>query len=213
MLPAMEPLELWADALSLKDAWWFHGPEEQKVQYREAGRNPQLTVYLEEMMRRDLIHRIHRGELFCLGVKTAPDLGDGPEILPRHLFATPEIDWIKSTIRAFGWVYEGVRVVLPEQAREIERSQPEPAIRRGRPPVSDKIREVVRDLKEAGQLDGLLRKEQENLARSRARERYPLSFPKETQPSRTTILEALKAEGLSSADLASVQKVHKVQKP
>jgi hypothetical protein len=193
----MEPSELWADALSLKEALWFYGPEEQKVQYRDAGRNPDLTVYLEETMRRDLIYRIYNGELLCLGVKVAPDLGDSPELLPRYLFATPEIDWVKSSMRAFGRAYEGLRVLPAEQAREIEFSPPEQAPRQGRPPVLDKVREVVREAKEAGQLDGLSRKEQENLVRSRARQRYPLSFPKETQPSRTTILEALKAEGLS----------------
>jgi hypothetical protein len=132
-----------------------------------------------------------------LGVKTAPDLGDTPEILAKHLFADPDVNWANSTIRAFGRTYEGVTVMPAEQARDIDLPQPAQAKKQGRPQVLDKVREVVRTLKEAGQLHGLSRKQQENVIRARAREQHSLSFPKETQPSRTTILAALKAEGLS----------------
>jgi hypothetical protein len=87
-----------------------------------------------------------------LGVKTAPDLGDTPEILAKHLFADPDVNWANSTIRAFGRTYEGVTVMPAEQARDIDLPQPAQAKKQGRPQVLDKVREVVRTLKEAGQL-------------------------------------------------------------
>jgi hypothetical protein len=190
----MESSELWPDALPLDEAWFILGSEEQKIQYRNAGHNQHLTVYLKTTMRRVLLDRIHDGELLCLGVRIAPDLGGIPEFLPQFLFDTPDVDWEKSTLRAFGRVYEGLRVIPRQQVSEIDLPRPATAKRQGRPPVGDKIREIVRDLGTKGRLDGLSRKEQENLVRSRARERYPRDFPKESQPSRGKILEALKAE-------------------
>jgi len=148
-------------------------------------------------MRRVLLDRIHDGELLCLGMRIVPNLGDSPEFLPQILFEKPDVDWEKSIIRAYGRTYEGVRVTPRPLVSEIELPRPAVAKRQGRPPVGDKIREVVRDLGAKGQLDGLSRKEQEHLVRSQARERYPQHFPKESQPSRTKILESLRAEGLS----------------
>jgi hypothetical protein len=87
----MEPLELWsdADALPPDQAWWIFGSEEEKIQYRNAGHNPHLTEFLRVTMRRDLIERIYKGGLLCLGVKMAPDLDDSPEILPRLSIRKP----------------------------------------------------------------------------------------------------------------------------
>jgi len=193
----MTPLEYWLGALPLDEAWWLLGAEDEKLQYRNAGGNVHLTKFLEETMHRDVITRIYHGDLLCLGVRTSPAPGDGPEILPQFLFANPEVNWANSTVRAFGRAYEGVRVIAREQVTDIGLPQQAQAKRHGRPPVGEKLREVVRHLQEEGQLDGLSRKQQESVIRVCARERHPTIFPRESQPSRTKILEALKAEGLS----------------
>ena len=172
------------------------GPEEEKERYRDAGRNPALSNFLSITMRRGLIDKIFRGDLSCLGVEVSPKLGNSPELLQRYLFTNPDIDWEKSTMRAFGRIYEGVRVVSPQDTIDVklpEAARPKPL---GRPSVGRQIRQIVRELADAGQLEGISRKEQETRIRSRARELYPHSFPRPSQPSRTKILEALKAEGL-----------------
>jgi hypothetical protein len=193
----MEPLDRWLDALPLSDAWWMLGSEEHKIQYRKAGSNHSRMKFLESTMHREIITDIYYGRLLCLGVRTAPDLGKSPEILPQHLFASPDVDWSKSTVHVFGRLYADVRVIPCDPASAIESPEPAQPKKQGRPPVGDKLREVVRELNDKGQLGGLSRKEQENVIRARARERYPPNFPKQSQPSRTKILEALKAEGLS----------------
>lgn len=266
----MDASKLWPDALALYDAWWILSPEAEKEKYRDAGKNPHRTVFLQRMMRGELVDRLHRGELICLGVRTAPEVGAGPEVIQTFLFSPSEIhiDWNKSTIRSLGHAYEGVRVVRPDAAhgvtqkrsreqkyprqrhhklrpasrkrRRLQRAnlksprhpsrrrklsrkatikplrQPskpkhsrqtkpkllrpttpqQPKPRLGRPPVGEQLQNVVRALIQEGKLTGVSRKQQEAIVRERARALHPRLFLRLTQPSRTKILQALKAEGL-----------------
>src|SRR4051794_40432188 len=108
------------DATPLADAWWLMGPDEQKEQYRSAGQNEGLTAYLEKYLRDDIIFRIHVRDLVAIGVQTAPKPGEGPELIPGFLFASPDVDWKESNVRAMGRSYEHVRVIRPEIIPRLE---------------------------------------------------------------------------------------------
>jgi hypothetical protein len=84
-----------------------------------------------------------------------------------------------------------------EPPQETPPSEPAPSIksRMGRPLSLPKIREVVRELIDGGEFENLMKKEIVTLIRRRAKQRFPVLFPKPTQPSLNKINEALKAEG------------------
>ena len=216
--PSKDLAQAWDDGYPLDQAWWVFAAAPERNQYRNAG-SDRLSDFYRDGMRRDLTGWICVGELIALGIQIAPIVNNDPEMIPRFIFAgTPDIDWDNSVIRAFGRIYEGVRVVSPdrlggktsraEPPREAETpiattpsrateppSKPEQK-RRGRPPVDEALDEVVRELAGAGRLRGMSRKEQEAEVRELARERHPSPFPKPTQPSRSKILEALKRAGV-----------------
>jgi hypothetical protein len=192
-------LEIWRDeALWLDYAWWDLGSPEQKEQYRNAGQNQSLTAFTKSTMKRDLLDRLATGELPAIGVQVAPTLGDGPEIISSFVFHQPQVDWAKRTVSAYGRTYESVKIVRGEHARKLgtahRRTPKAPAGGMGRPLVIDELRTVVRELAQAGELNRISRKEQENRVRARSQLHYPNLFPA-PRPSRTKILEALKAEG------------------
>ncbi len=84
-----------------------------------------------------------------------------------------------------------------EPPHETLPSEPAPSIkpRMGRPPLLPNIREVVRELIDSNEFENLMKNEMVTLIRSRAKDRFPVLFPKPTQPSLNKINEALKAEG------------------
>jgi hypothetical protein len=65
----------------------------------------------------------------------------------------------------------------------------------GRRSVIPKVREVVRELMAGARFAGQTKGQIERLVATRARERFPVSFPKPTQPSRNIIYRALTEEG------------------
>lgn len=209
-----DPAELWPDAVPLRDAWWILGEEDQRHQYRQAGRNPALTGMIETLMRRDLLYRINEGDLLCLGIQISPILGDKPEILSKYLFGHPEVDWANSAVVTLGRAYGDVKVAQPQSVTSLSEagtpsttetvavgsagipSGKDIASRKiGAPRKIDKVREVIREFAAAGQLNGLLRKEQIYLVQLEARERFPSLFLKPSHPSRNTVLAALIEEG------------------
>lgn len=206
--PAVPRLtNVWREALALHEASWLLGDEGQKDQYRGSGNNDALAGVLRKYLRDDLIDRLSRGELLALGVQVTPQAGHGPATIPSFMFHHSEVDWDRSAVTGYGRRYEGVSVARPEDALRIRRSKTKRQVRPpasrpttdapkrlGRPPVTDKIREAVRVLRENGQLDRMLRKEQVDRVRAEAQQRDPMLFPP-PRPSRTKILQALKAEG------------------
>lgn len=83
--------------------------------------------------------------------------------------------------------------LLDKPRREAMPSQKRPG--GGRPKVIPVVREVVRELIDRKKFVGLNGKEIEQLVRRKAKERFPASFPRPTQPSPMTISRALKEEG------------------
>ena len=185
-----DPAELWADAVPLRDAWWILGDPWNKEKYRNVDSRGALETY-RILLQDDLIIRIYHGELTAFGIQTVPSIGNGPEIIPKFVFAQPNVDWEKSTLRGYGRTYEGVRVVMPNVPVDIGSPVPTQPRRKGRPSVEAELGQVVRELMEAGELDGIPQKERENRVRSRAQSLYPRIFPA-PRPSRATILKALK---------------------
>src|SRR5215472_16652083 len=190
----MSLLDIWSRGLRLDDAWWEHADEHDK-EYR---RNIKTRVNLHfnaEMLQLQLIDAIFDNELIAIGVQELPTAGTGPEIIPKFLFGDrPEIDWQKSSLRAFGYVYGGIRVVTPDKLKEARGPvavRPGP---RGRPSVENQLDEVIQDLVQAGRLEGISQKERENRTRVRAQELYSRLFPP-PRPSRMAILKALKRAG------------------
>src|SRR5579864_2985026 len=114
----------WRDfnALRLNDAWFILGDPDHKEQYENAGRRQRLSAYLMITMQRDLLGRLADHELLSIGVRVAPTLGDGPEILPSFVFHNPSVDWKESRISAYGRVFEDVRVVHPKRDKAIRSS-------------------------------------------------------------------------------------------
>lgn len=115
-------------------------------------------------------------------------MGDGPETIPAFYFENPDIDWAKSILQAYGRTYEGVKVILSPEGYEPQGVKTIGRKGRGRPTVTDQLKEVVRELRAMGCLNQISRKEQENRVRGRARQRHPNIFPRPTQPSRAMIL-------------------------
>jgi hypothetical protein len=84
-----------------------------------------------------------------------------------------------------------------ELPHDTPRIKPTPSQKRpmGRRSVIPEVREVVRELMAGARFAGLKKGEIERLVATRARERFPVSFPKPTQPSRNIIYRALAEEG------------------
>jgi hypothetical protein len=193
----MDVTELWSSGLRLSDAWWMFGDPYAKERYREA-QNRGAMEAREKLMHADLFAGIRNGCFLALGIQVSPAIGNRPELIPEHYFELPDlldIDWRKSSIRGLGRAYEAVKVVQAPSGGPDTPLKVGPEKLRGRPTVGNELREIVRNLKASGQLDGISRKEQETRVRSVARDRYPGTFPKPNRPSRNTILKALKEAG------------------
>jgi hypothetical protein len=191
----MNSTELWSTGMYLSDAWFRLASPEEKENYRASGDKPARTAFLEDMMRGEIISRIRDGELSCLGVQIAPGLGTAPEVMPAFLFTQPNIDWNSSIVSAYGRTFEGVRVITARDSLTGKNlnSTPKP---KGRPTVGPAISQVIQELIAKGALSDISRKQQETIVRKRARERFPHLFLQPTSPSRSKILEALRAAGL-----------------
>jgi hypothetical protein len=188
-------LEIWMNALPLHEAWWLMGPDEQKNQYSDAGGNLGLTKTVEKYLHDDLIYRIYQRELLAIGIKISPPGGSELELIPSYYFSSPIIDWDTAKVTVFGVVYEDVRVLsagagadlLAIRGKAVSGSEP---TARGRPPEKmTALLDLVDRLASAGQLNGLLRKQQVILLQAKAQEEMPDLFIK--SPDRKTALKAL----------------------
>jgi hypothetical protein len=236
-------LEIWTRGLRLGAAWWILSDSEDKEQYRTT--DEEYIQTHKGLMQADLLTRLFDGELKAYGIQVSPQVDDGPKVIPNFLFSEADIDWDASSLKAFGRIYEGVRVDRPLQSRRLTESpqhvevrklpdengpivqnQIKPKLRQrsqlfpaavaqigvvatandlpggttgviGRPSVIDHLRGVVREVATLPRFSEVSRKEQKNIIRDAARERYPQLFPRLSQPSPNTIDKALRAEELT----------------
>jgi hypothetical protein len=195
--------EEWREGMRLGDAWFALARPELQEQLRNVGPNLQRMEFLNDLMKRELNDRILNNEICCAGVRVNPGVGKGPEPIPAYIFSKPKIDWQNSVVRAFKRVYEDVRVIAHRKS-----TPPQPK-RMGRPTITKELAEVVQVLRVEGQLKDVLRKEQINRVRVRARKLFPHIFRTPNQPSRNKILEALQADERSQSTLPSGPKSSK----
>jgi hypothetical protein len=199
---ATDVLQLWEAGEELDFAWFGFASEYEKSQFRNTTDLARIEA-LSILMKANLVANIHEENLDCFGLRVAPDQSDGPEKIPSFLFLglsklgplLANIDWENSTLRSAGREYVQVRVSAPMVTEpKNERSEP-PKVKIGRPRIDEQLRAVVRELSASGALSGKTRKEQEHIVREKAQKDFPNLFPKQNQPSRPKIIEALKAEG------------------
>jgi hypothetical protein len=196
--------EPWISGTPLDDAAWGFASEYERNKAR--GPHANLDVHYI-LMRRELLAMLLNGEVFAYGLRVGTPPSAGPEQISHHFFRDPKVDWGESSLVSGGHRCEQVRVSA-EQAGGLGQEtkaassgevgkQPSAASARkrmGRPPVGEQLRSLVRELQQADRLSGKSRKEQEAVVRQAAKKKHPDLFPREGQPSRTKILQALKAE-------------------
>jgi hypothetical protein len=176
-------------------------------------------------MKFDVLDDLVAGKLIAFGFRDGAAFDEGPVSIPAHLFPrggedTAVVDWDNSVLRSSGFSFVRIRIAKPEitalrkkraTVPKIKQSEspltlPVPPIpasvppatrkKMGRPPVEKPLREVIRKLVAAGQLQGKSRKEQFAIIRAAARAARPDLFLRETQPSRDKIYSAFRVEGL-----------------
>jgi hypothetical protein len=173
-------------------------------------------------MQFDLLDNLVAGKLIALGFREGASLEEGPVVIPAQLFPrggnTADLDWRMSTLRSAGFSFTRIRVTKPRagarkrtSAAEAEQiglplassitPSPRPAVsprpkKKGRPPVGEQLRVVIRSLVGSGKLKDNSRKAQIEIIRAAARAAHPELFLTENRPSRDKIFSALRAEGL-----------------
>jgi hypothetical protein len=192
---------MWEDGYSLNEAWFLLCDEELRSQYREAGRNPNLTASLREMMRDDVLSKIQYGQLKAVGYRTRPDLSHGPELIDRAVFTRREnVNWDEKLARGIGREYVEIRIFRPGELSQPETSptvQPDPPAsdeparhEMGRPSTIPKLVAIIGELDRSGKFRGKLQKIQNDLVRDEARRRHPHLFLGDGQPAKSTIVKA-----------------------
>lgn len=220
--------ENWRNGDPLDFAWFSALDENRRNEFRsDGGESENKSHFIKSVMQLDTRQLLSEFKLLAFGIRTIGNSDLKPELIPHIMFAAPEvkIDWDNSIIDGLGRRYESVRLCRQpdeisqnvefknrsNQLQEIfeitdnisidlsENFQNGDKKKIGRPPVVDLIREIVRDLISNSSFKSKLRKEQIDLIRDIAQEKFPNNFPKLTQPSRSKILEALKAEGIGGS--------------
>jgi len=177
--------------LPLSTAWWELGDPWAKATYRVAEGGFEGR---QALMQIDLIGALHDGVYEAIGYMISPEISNERKIIPKYLFEEPDIDWEKSALRAYGYVYEGVRVVAARyvsgavEGTVIETVDPtsinwvlhrEPTIRPKRRRLRDKQREPIVEENKFGPLS---RSGSEAASDKLVAERLP-SRPKRAPPS------------------------------
>src|ERR1700730_15836869 len=75
----------WEASDELDFAWFGFASEYEKEQYRNATDRDRMET-LSIMTKAELIAKIRNEELYCFGLRTAPNLSEGPERIPSFLF-------------------------------------------------------------------------------------------------------------------------------
>lgn len=200
----------WEAGQDLSFAWYtcVSGAQEREYQAEESdGRRE----FLRRTMKDDLLRQVADGELLAFGLREGDSPDVGPVLIPRYLFPSSgqdavDVHWDLNVLVSAGHRYTRIRIAKPSerdsQSTELAPTAMDPhnaeipARKMGRPRVDEALRSVVRELVGEHRLGGISRKEQINFVRERARQNFPRLFLRPVQPSRTKILQALRAEGL-----------------
>lgn len=180
----------------------------------------QLSTRIE--IRDCIIRWLAEARLLAYGYQNPNELPPEPTQIPIYMFDQNSVDWVHSTVKAFGHHFVHVRLISVSEVSTADKedSSPEPhldpnpivsALRRqpedqtalqktkgrgrGRPSKKmDILVELVCLLSEQGRLSKQLRKQQIATVQTSAIQNFPSIFFKE--PGRNTVLEALKRAGV-----------------
>lgn len=160
-----------------------------------------IPVYHE--MQEHLMRRVYNGKLTAWGIRTKPVQCIEHELIPAMLFFEfRDIKISKNTIEVAGQKFESVYFCSSHAIQKLNEQAANhtiPKAKIGRPPVIGEILECIEILKSDNLTSNVSVKELETRVRKKCRSLYPSSFPRETQPSKTKIYEALRAAGLMIA--------------
>lgn len=145
-------------------------------------------------MKKHLLRQLQAGKFHAFGIRTKPEIGHGPEVIPVHMFkGRPQINWRLETMENLGLRFEIIEVARMPMTRIEPASNSR--VKRGRHRVDLEISTVISQLKKTKSFDGLIEKQRVALIQSRCRAHYPARFPTPTQPSLTKIRDVLRREG------------------
>lgn len=107
----------WLIADPLNSAWFHFAEPELQDQYRDAGRNPARTAFLDHQMKSELIYNLGYSDLIAVGVFHQKRQNPEPEWIAKSYFAADQldIDWDKNEICAFGDKIDSVRILVTDQ--------------------------------------------------------------------------------------------------
>ena len=222
--PTSSPARQWEGGEPLSVACWDFATEEIRHEYQACQIDSRRMSYRLDMQF-DLLDNLVAGKLIALGFREGAPLEEGPVVIPAQLFPrggndTADLDWRMSTLRSAGFSFTRIRVTKPQagarrrkrtSAAEAEQTglplsssiapRPRSAVsaqpkKKGRPPVGEQLRAVIRSLVGSGELKNNSRKAQIEIIRAAARAAHPELFLTENRPSRDKIFSALRAEGL-----------------
>lgn len=208
-------VRLWVEGSALQSAWFEYASAPLREEY-ENNINPELLSLLSNDMKEDLCKALRCDDLLAYGMPEGSRPDENPVRIPGHIFpiagdqGTIVIDWEGSALTWPNGRFVRIRVTKPavrasrrtgsrrdgKSAQEnMDSARPSPG-KRGRFPVGEPLRVIVRTLSAQGALNGKMRKEQVQLIRKLAQEQHPHLFPRATQPSQEKIYAALRAEKL-----------------
>jgi hypothetical protein len=203
----------WEGGEPLSVACWDFATEEIRREYQTCQIDSRRMSYRLDMQF-DLLDNLVAGKLIALGFREGAPLEEGPVVIPAQLFPrggndTADLDWRMSTLRSAGFSFTRIRVTKQQAgARRRKRTSAEaeqtgpplassiaPSPRsaasaqpkkKGRPPVGEQLRAVIRSLVGSGELKNNSRKAQIEIIRAAARALVPqYSAPRRISAHRT----------------------------
>lgn len=142
----------------------------------------QRSAIRQELLLKALIHE----KLVAVGIPIHDPKARIPESIPKFLFKSQYINWLKSEISGYGHVYAEVRIV---KARDFEKSITRTEkIKTGRPAFKDDVFKIIEELNHKGILNA---SQSKKAIAAQILERGMAKFPERfltTMPSIQTII-------------------------
>lgn len=104
--------ERWLTGVPLDFAWRAVPDPDLQAQCDGSGDNLRRQDSVISEMKMEMADRLVRHQFGAIGVRVSNDALPTLAELPPHFFARPEfVDWDESTVRAFGEIFQEVRVI------------------------------------------------------------------------------------------------------
>lgn len=105
-------IEKWRSGVEFSFAWFKLAEPDAIAKFREA-RSPRAARAQQSLMVADLWARINCGELQAIGKCVAPEISNGPILIPSHTFELRPPQGIEESedFEISGWRYESVTII------------------------------------------------------------------------------------------------------